>query len=56
MNSFLSRRGLKIENNVVEELEDGKILCQFLEIIGNEPIGKWDKNPKMRIQFVVIDS
>jgi hypothetical protein len=53
MNSFLSRRGLKIDN-VVNELEDGKILCQFLEIIGNESLGKWDKNPKMRIQFVLL--
>ncbi|KAA8902874.1 hypothetical protein TRICI_005798 [Trichomonascus ciferrii] len=33
-----------------EDLADGVRLIQLLEIIGNEPLGRYYKNPKLRVQ------
>jgi len=50
-NSHLVKRGLKIDS-LTEDLKTGVALANLLEVISEESLGKFDKNPKMRIQQV----
>jgi Ca2+-binding EF-hand superfamily protein len=50
-NSHLAKRGLKLDS-LTEDLKTGVNLANLLEVISEEPLGKFDKNPKMRIQQV----
>jgi len=50
-NSHLAKRGLKLES-LTEDLRTGVNLANLLEVISEESLGKFDKNPKMRIQQV----
>jgi len=47
----LGKRGKKIEN-IDTDFSDGILLIELLEIIGAESLGKYNKNPKMRIHNV----
>jgi Ca2+-binding EF-hand superfamily protein len=51
VNSHLVKRGLKIEN-IATGFQDGINLLQLLEVIADESAGKYEKNPKMRIQKI----
>jgi len=52
VNSHLNKRGQKLDN-IQDDLKDGLKLISFLEIIGNEPLpAKYDKKPKLRVQYV----
>lgn len=50
-NSHLIKRGLKLEN-LLTDLQDGINLANLLEVISEETLGKYNKNPKMRIQKI----
>jgi len=49
-NMHLAKRGLNI-NSVATDLRDGTMLLQLLEIISDESVGPYNKNPKMRVQM-----
>lgn len=51
MNTYLRKRSLAIED-LGKDLADGTILCQFLEIISNQPVGKYEKKPRIRVQSI----
>jgi hypothetical protein len=51
INSHLVKRQLKI-TDISTGLQDGLNLIQLLEIIADETLGKYEKNPKMRIQKI----
>jgi hypothetical protein len=46
MNHYLQNRQIKIDS--LEQLRDGYILAQLLEILSGEKIPKTRKDPKMR--------
>lgn len=48
-NSVLSKRGLKLES-LFTSLSDGILLIQLLEILSGESLGKYDRNPKIKLQ------
>jgi Ca2+-binding EF-hand superfamily protein len=50
-NSHLVKRGLKIAS-LTDDLRNGVNLANLLEIISEENLGKFEKNPKMRIQQI----
>jgi len=51
VNSHLVKRGLKVDS-LATGFQDGTLLIALLEIISDESIGKFEKNPKMRIQKI----
>jgi Ca2+-binding EF-hand superfamily protein len=51
VNSHLVKRGTKIDN-ISTGFQDGINLIQLLEVIADESVGKYEKNPKMRIQKI----
>eukprot|EP01103_Thecamoeba_quadrilineata_P002430 TRINITY_DN12390_c0_g1_i1.p1 TRINITY_DN12390_c0_g1~~TRINITY_DN12390_c0_g1_i1.p1 ORF type:complete len:1553 (+),score=563.11 TRINITY_DN12390_c0_g1_i1:26-4660(+) len=51
VNSHLRKKNLVIQD-LNTAFNDGIMLIQFLEIISNKDLGKYDKKPKMRIQKV----
>lgn len=50
-NMHLGKRGRKIEE-IQNDFGDGILLIQLLEIIGGEEIGKYNKNPTLRIHKI----
>jgi len=48
-NSFLRYRALKI-NELAEDLTDGIMLVQLLEILSDKSLGKYNKTPKLKPQ------
>jgi hypothetical protein len=51
VNSHLRKRALAIQD-LQKDFNDGILLIQFLEIISNKDLGKYEKKPKIRIQKV----
>ncbi|ORZ22264.1 calponin homology domain-containing protein [Absidia repens] len=52
VNNKLDIRGVQHIQNLVDDLAPGVTLIQLLEIIGDASIGRYNRNPRMRIQFV----
>ncbi|KAI9286306.1 calponin homology domain-containing protein [Umbelopsis sp. AD052] len=52
VNNKLDIKGIPHINNLGEDLTSGVRLIQLLEIIGDTPLGRYNQNPKMRIQKV----
>jgi filamin len=50
-NQFLSERMLKM-NDMQEDLKDGVMLCELLEVISSKRVGPFNKKPKSRYQFL----
>ena len=51
MNSYAKKAGFKIEN-IEEDFEDGKKLVMFMEVIGGETLGRYNKNPRHKLQKI----
>ena len=51
-NSKLKDRDLSPIENVGKDLTDGVKLIELLEIIGGEPMGRYNKTPKLRLQKI----
>jgi actinin alpha len=52
VNSHLKKRNIHIEN-LLKDLEDGVALCNLYEIISDESLGKYTKEPKNQFQKIV---
>ncbi|KAI8814853.1 calponin homology domain-containing protein [Cladochytrium replicatum] len=52
VNTKLATKNIAPITVIDRELETGEHLIQLLEIIGDESLGRYNKNPKMRIQKV----
>jgi len=50
-NQYLTERMLSM-NDLQEDLKDGVKLCELLEIISSKQLGKFNKKPKTRYQFL----
>lgn len=51
-NSKLAAKGFPPIGNITTDVSTGEPLIQLLESIGDESLGRYNKNPKMRIQKV----
>ncbi|KAJ5079114.1 alpha-actinin-2 [Anaeramoeba ignava] len=51
INTHLGKRGQKIES-LETDFQDGLMLISLLEIIGDEKLTKYNKNPKIKIQKI----
>ncbi|KAI8089792.1 actinin-like protein [Halteromyces radiatus] len=51
-NNKLDIRGVPHIQNLVDDFATGVKLIQLLEIIGDASVGRYNRNPRMRIQFV----
>eukprot|EP01120_Amphizonella_sp_Union-15-10_P007473 TRINITY_DN2526_c0_g4_i1.p1 TRINITY_DN2526_c0_g4~~TRINITY_DN2526_c0_g4_i1.p1 ORF type:complete len:1557 (-),score=454.20 TRINITY_DN2526_c0_g4_i1:53-4657(-) len=51
VNSHLAKRGLKVDD-MVTGFNDGIRLIQFLEVLSNSNLGKYDQKVRMRIQKI----
>lgn len=49
-NTYFESNDVPILNDLKADLADGVRLIQLLEIIGNEPLGRYYKSPKLRVQ------
>ncbi|KAJ1943128.1 alpha-actinin, partial [Linderina macrospora] len=52
VNARLSENSLGALNNICTDFHDGTALIHLLEIIGDEPLGRYNRTPRMRIQKV----
>ncbi|SAM05114.1 hypothetical protein [Absidia glauca] len=52
LNNKLDIKGMPHIENLADDLASGVTLIQLLEIIGDATIGRYNKKPQMRIQFV----
>ncbi|KAI8328265.1 calponin homology domain-containing protein [Chlamydoabsidia padenii] len=52
LNNKLDVKGVPHIQNLTEDLASGVTLIQLLEIIGDVSVGRYNRNPQMRIQFV----
>lgn len=52
VNTKLKPHGLPVVEDLTKSFQDGVALIQLLEIIGDESLGKYNKNPKMRLHRV----
>jgi hypothetical protein len=52
INNKLRLRDIKPITDIAEDLSSGENLIQLLEIIGQEKLGRFNRNPKMRIQKI----
>ncbi|KAJ1914929.1 alpha-actinin [Tieghemiomyces parasiticus] len=52
LNNRLSLRNLPPIHQLARDLASGTVLIQLLEIIGDTPLGFYNRNPRMRIQKV----
>ncbi|ORX54534.1 hypothetical protein DM01DRAFT_1335671 [Hesseltinella vesiculosa] len=52
VNNKLDIQNLPHINDLTEDLASGVTLIQLLEIIGDTQLGRYNRNPRMRIQFV----
>jgi filamin len=50
-NQFLAERMLKM-NDMQEDLKDGVMICELLEVISSKKVGSFTKKPKTRYQFL----
>lgn len=50
LNSKLSARCIKPVETLQKDLGDGVVLIHLLEILGNESLGKYASNPRLRVQ------
>lgn len=52
INTKLKQRGCKTISNLDTDLSTGERLIELLEIIGNESLGRYNKNPKLRLKSI----
>ncbi|SAM03934.1 hypothetical protein [Absidia glauca] len=52
LNNKLDIRGVEHIQSLADDLANGVTLIQLLEIIGDAPMGRYNRNPRMRIQYV----
>ncbi|ORZ08651.1 calponin homology domain-containing protein [Absidia repens] len=52
LNNKLDIKGVEHIQNLADDLGSGVTLIQLLEIIGDTSLGRYNRNPRMRIQFV----
>ncbi|KAJ1659395.1 alpha-actinin [Dispira simplex] len=52
VNNKLSHRNIAPVEDLTRDLSDGTVLIQLLEIIGDTPLGNYNRNPRLRIQKV----
>ncbi|KAJ1653723.1 alpha-actinin [Dispira simplex] len=52
LNNKLSHRNIAPVEDLARDLSDGTVLIQLLEIIGDTPLGNYNRNPRLRIQKV----
>eukprot|EP00005_Dracoamoeba_jomungandri_P001255 CAMPEP_0174252370 /NCGR_PEP_ID=MMETSP0439-20130205/1869_1 /TAXON_ID=0 /ORGANISM="Stereomyxa ramosa, Strain Chinc5" /LENGTH=925 /DNA_ID=CAMNT_0015332893 /DNA_START=41 /DNA_END=2818 /DNA_ORIENTATION=- len=52
LNSYLDRRNLSV-SNLTKDFADGTLLNQFLEIATGENVGKWDPQPRRKVQKLI---
>ncbi|KAI8341476.1 calponin homology domain-containing protein [Chlamydoabsidia padenii] len=52
LNNKLDIRGVQHIQNLADDLANGVTLIQLLEIIGDASMGRYNRNPRMRIQYV----
>ncbi|KAI8907227.1 calponin homology domain-containing protein [Gorgonomyces haynaldii] len=51
-NNQLKKKNLPPVSNLDQDLSSGENLIQLLEIIGDESLGRYNKNPKLRLQKI----
>lgn len=49
-NTYLESKNIEPMKDLINDFSSGVRLIQLLEIIGSEPLGKYNKNPKMKVQ------
>ncbi|CAO3592885.1 unnamed protein product [Absidia cylindrospora] len=52
LNNKLDIKGVEHIQNLADDLASGVTLIQLLETIGDASLGRYNRNPRMRIQFV----
>jgi len=52
INNKLGMRGYKAISNLDTDLSSGERLIELLEIIGGESLGRYNRNPKLRLQRI----
>jgi hypothetical protein len=52
MNTYATRKGIKIGEDLEDELKNGVKLALFMEAISGDSLGRINKNPRMQIQSI----